>query len=316
MAASVLRPSRVRLVGRLGGQLWAQWDELRHAAAVIGTVMEACVHPACWGRLGRKAFARQVLTIGVEPLGFVGAVAAFVGLSVVVQLTFWAGEAGQSQLLGPLLVTVVARELGPLLINLIVIVRNGSAMTAELGVRRGTRSDEHSETRDQPVGCERPGDGVGSETAKPNLKDKTMLISLSTHKAASETTAPRHAAVQAAHSGVMQVHHLKEARMKRGVAFARKYLLLRQLDWHSLRKPAIAVAGGSVVLLGIALLVLPGPAFLVIPLGLAILATEFLWARRWLKRARALLPNGNQQSPPPVPRTESSGKATDQHCHL
>jgi phospholipid/cholesterol/gamma-HCH transport system permease protein len=43
-------------------------------------------------------------------------------------------EAGQSQLLGPLLVTMVARELGPVLINLVVIVRSGSAMTTELGV--------------------------------------------------------------------------------------------------------------------------------------------------------------------------------------
>jgi phospholipid/cholesterol/gamma-HCH transport system permease protein len=81
-----------------------------------------------------KAFARQVLSIGVEPLWFVGVVAVFVGILVVVQLTFWVGEAGQSQLLGPLLVTVVARELGPVLINLIVIVRSGSAMTTELGV--------------------------------------------------------------------------------------------------------------------------------------------------------------------------------------
>jgi phospholipid/cholesterol/gamma-HCH transport system permease protein len=82
----------------------------------------------------RKAFALQILSVGVEPLGFVGAVAVFVGISVVVQLTFWAGETGQSQLLGPLLVTVVARELGPVLINLVVIVRSGSAMTTQLGV--------------------------------------------------------------------------------------------------------------------------------------------------------------------------------------
>jgi phospholipid/cholesterol/gamma-HCH transport system permease protein len=82
----------------------------------------------------RTAFARQVLAIGVEPVAFVCAVASFVGISVVVQLTFWAGETGQSQLLGPLLVAVVARELGPILINLVVIVRSGSAMTTELGV--------------------------------------------------------------------------------------------------------------------------------------------------------------------------------------
>jgi len=74
------------------------------------------------------------MAIGVEPLWFVGALAMFVGISVVVQLSFWIGEVGQSQLLGPLLVAVVARELGPVLINLVVIVRSGSAMTTELGV--------------------------------------------------------------------------------------------------------------------------------------------------------------------------------------
>ena len=76
----------------------------------------------------------QVLSIGVEPLWFIGAAAVFVGISVVVQLSVWTGEVGQSQLLGPLLVAVVARELGPVLINIVVIVRSGSAMTTELGV--------------------------------------------------------------------------------------------------------------------------------------------------------------------------------------
>lgn len=125
-----------RPISRLGAAVWGQGRELRHAAAVIGTVLGVGVQPRCWGRPGRQAFARQLLAIGVEPLGFVAALAAFVGLSVVVQLTFWVGEAGQSQLLGPLLVTVVARELGPVLINLVVIVRSGSAMTTELGVRK------------------------------------------------------------------------------------------------------------------------------------------------------------------------------------
>jgi phospholipid/cholesterol/gamma-HCH transport system permease protein len=110
------------------------WDDLRHAAAVIGTVLGTSLRPRYWSAPVRKAFARQVLTNGVEPVGFVCALAGFVGISVVVQLTFWVGEAGQSQLLGPLLVAVVARELGPVLINLVVIVRSGSAMTTELGV--------------------------------------------------------------------------------------------------------------------------------------------------------------------------------------
>jgi len=52
------------------------------------------------------------------------------------------------------------------------------------------------------------------------------------------------------------------------------------------RKVAVAVIGVTVLALGIALIVLPGPAFIVIPLGLAILATEFLWARRLQQRLR------------------------------
>jgi tellurite resistance protein TerC len=41
--------------------------------------------------------------------------------------------------------------------------------------------------------------------------------------------------------------------------------------------------------MGVAMLVLPGPAILLIPLGLGILATEFRWARKWLTTARQWL---------------------------
>jgi len=52
------------------------------------------------------------------------------------------------------------------------------------------------------------------------------------------------------------------------------------------RRIAIFIVGSTVVLIGIAMLVLPGPAVVVIPVGLAILATEYAWARRWLKIIR------------------------------
>jgi uncharacterized protein (TIGR02611 family) len=52
------------------------------------------------------------------------------------------------------------------------------------------------------------------------------------------------------------------------------------------KRVIVSVVGATVLLIGIALLVLPGPAFIVIPVGLAILATEYAWARRWLKKAR------------------------------
>jgi uncharacterized protein (TIGR02611 family) len=66
------------------------------------------------------------------------------------------------------------------------------------------------------------------------------------------------------------------------------------------RKLIVAVIGGTVLLIGIALIVLPGPAFLVIPIGLAILATEFAWARRAVTKARAMVAKARGRQPEPV----------------
>jgi len=46
-----------------------------------------------------------------------------------------------------------------------------------------------------------------------------------------------------------------------------------------------AIAGATVTLAGLTMLVTPGPAFVVIPIGLAMLALEFAWAERLLDRA-------------------------------
>jgi tellurite resistance protein TerC len=52
------------------------------------------------------------------------------------------------------------------------------------------------------------------------------------------------------------------------------------------RKIAVLVVGSTLLLIGAALLVLPGPALPVLFVGLLVLGTEFLWARRLLKRLK------------------------------
>jgi len=52
------------------------------------------------------------------------------------------------------------------------------------------------------------------------------------------------------------------------------------------RRVVVAVVGGTVLLVGVVMIVTPGPAVVMIPLGLAILAVEFAWARRLLNRVR------------------------------
>lgn len=60
----------------------------------------------------------------------------------------------------------------------------------------------------------------------------------------------------------------------------------RSITYRVARRIAVGVVGGTVLLIGLALLVLPGPALVVIPVGLAILGAEFAWARNWLRRVR------------------------------
>ncbi len=75
-----------------------------------------------------------------------------------------------------------------------------------------------------------------------------------------------------------------------------KFLSLQWLpDIRWLRRVIVAVIGFTVLLIGVAMMVLPGPAVVVIPLGLAILATEFVWARRVLKKAKGYFEKGKKK---------------------
>jgi len=75
------------------------------------------------------------------------------------------------------------------------------------------------------------------------------------------------------------------------------------------RRLLISLGGGLLLIAGAAMLVLPGPGLLVIAAGLALLATEFLWARRMLDRVKAKLPSrsprGRDESAPRARRTPS-----------
>ena len=56
---------------------------------------------------------------------------------------------------------------------------------------------------------------------------------------------------------------------------------------HLAKRFAVTILGGALLLLGLAMMVLPGPGILVIVAGLAVLATEYVWAQRLLKRAKS-----------------------------
>lgn len=116
-------------VGRATVEQVRSWT---YVAAVICAVFGAAVDPRTWRRTIREAFERQILFSGVEAIRMVSVIAFLFGLSVVVQVELWLRRFGQSRLLGPVLVSVVVRELGPLLANIVLIGRSGNAIASEL----------------------------------------------------------------------------------------------------------------------------------------------------------------------------------------
>ena len=86
--------------------------------------------------------------------------------------------------------------------------------------------------------------------------------------------------------------------------------LRRTITYRWARRIVVAVIGGTTLLIGVAMVVLPGPAIVVIPVGLGILGLEFAWARHWLRRLRSTAtdvvnrvrgrPRAGQAPPPDV----------------
>jgi tellurite resistance protein TerC len=72
------------------------------------------------------------------------------------------------------------------------------------------------------------------------------------------------------------------------------------------KRIVVSVVGATLLVIGAVMIVTPGPAFVVLPLGLAVLGIEFAWARRWLRKLRERISNG---------LAESRGAAAESHRH-
>jgi phospholipid/cholesterol/gamma-HCH transport system permease protein len=131
-----LRTTSGGIVSAVGSWTLGYLGRASYTLAVTLWVLRLAANPSTWRRTVRDALARQVLFSAVDAAPFTVMVAFLVGISVVVQAQLWLGRVGQSKLLGPVLVAVVVRELGPLLANIVVIGRSGNAIAAELGHMR------------------------------------------------------------------------------------------------------------------------------------------------------------------------------------
>lgn len=122
----------------MGGRVVSSWRGIRYILSVAVTVLWVSLFPRHWRAPVRNVLARQILFTGFQATRFVSTLAFLVGVSVVVQVQVWTAALGQTSLLGPILVMVIFREVGPLLASFIVIARSGTAMATELAYMRVT----------------------------------------------------------------------------------------------------------------------------------------------------------------------------------
>lgn len=120
-------------LARIGEGALGRAGAIRYLASVVWGVLRAGLQRSSWPRTVRNVLARQVLFTSIEAHRFITLLGLMVGVSIVVQTQVWLGQFGQKELLGPILVMVLIREVGPLLVNFVVIGRSGTAIATELG---------------------------------------------------------------------------------------------------------------------------------------------------------------------------------------
>ncbi|HON65110.1 MAG TPA: TerC/Alx family metal homeostasis membrane protein [Phycisphaerae bacterium] len=91
----------------------------------------------------------------------------------------------------------------------------------------------------------------------------------------------------------------RSEQLLRAAAYMERPMNIGRAAWRQIRRLVIFVIGTTVALLGVVMLVTPGPAFVVIPLGLLILSYEFVWAKRLLENVKARIRKAAGMSTPP-----------------
>jgi phospholipid/cholesterol/gamma-HCH transport system permease protein len=127
-------PGRVRqALAQIGRAVRPHASFVLLLASFAAGVARDAIRPATWRRTIWGEF-RRALRQAVGGAFFTTLItAALIGLVMVYQALYWLGEAGQEGLIGPILVTVLVREVAPLLVGLIALGRSGVVIVSEIG---------------------------------------------------------------------------------------------------------------------------------------------------------------------------------------
>ncbi len=84
-------------------------------------------------QVGKKVLTMQILFTGFEALNIIALIAMALGAVIIIQGVSLLPQFGQEDLTFPILITIITRELGPMLCAFIIIARSGTAIATEIG---------------------------------------------------------------------------------------------------------------------------------------------------------------------------------------
>lgn len=128
-SASVKR----NLLEKLGARVVRQGENLVYGLGFFLEILREMVFFVRRRQAGYRVLTMQILFTGVEALPVIGVLAVALGAVIIVQGQSLLPQFGQGQLIYTILVTVITRELGPILTAFIVTARSGTAVATELG---------------------------------------------------------------------------------------------------------------------------------------------------------------------------------------
>ncbi len=120
-------------VERLGARWIARFRELLYATGFFFRVIVETFRFVRKNPLGTRVLTMQILFTGVEALSVVAVLSVALGAVIIVQGLSLLPQFGQGRLIYSILITVITRELGPILTAFIIAARSGTAIATELG---------------------------------------------------------------------------------------------------------------------------------------------------------------------------------------
>ncbi len=121
------------MLKKIGADIINTFREFSYASGFFLSIIKESFFFLRQKHVGSRVLVMQILFTGFEALSVISLLGIALGVVIIVQGIDLFSQFGQGDLIYQILVTVITKELGPLLTAFIIIARSGTAISTELG---------------------------------------------------------------------------------------------------------------------------------------------------------------------------------------